>query len=397
MKKLYFLIALFLSLLSHSQETYFINSDTRLYTSTNTSDFLGYFKYGAQVQLLSDSKNGWYKVKADNFSEGYVPAKFISTSLNAGDIKTVDPENPILFGGDHYHGSNHLFILAAGLKARALPDRNSKVREILFTGDAVSIDYLPKDENEWVNLSGGFKEEYIMFTLRKFVGKRPNMNALLKDFDKLDVNNIPDRKTISERIVELAWNSDKTTLTPAYQRYYEVVKQLNDPKLLAETELNMAIVKGLMKSKTAEQIIAFSKKAEFSLKGTKTKSFYLSQTELVKIFGKPAKKANISDECGIYLSDLFYYYPDLETSVDEKKNQAEIVKVYINENNKLIINANSVLDNSVSEKAFIEKYGTYIDASLKSPHHYAIMMEDSQFRIEFKDGKLFSVEIFFYC
>ncbi|SHH08826.1 SH3 domain-containing protein [Flavobacterium defluvii] len=397
MKKFYFLLAFFCSILLHSQERYFINSDTRLYTSANTSNFLGYFKYGAQVQLLSENLNGWYKVQADNLTEGYVPGKFISKSLNASDIKTTDPENPIIFGGDNYHGSNHLFVLAAGLKARSLPDKNSKIREILFTGDPVTIDYLPKNEDEWVNISGSFDPEYARFTLRKFVGKRPDMKVLLKDFDNLNVENIADRKTISERIVELAWNSDKTTLLPAYQRYYEVIKQLNDPKLLADTELNMAIARGLMKSKKAEEIFAFTKKAEFSLKGTKTRSLYLSQTELVKIFGKPTKKANVSDECGIYLSDLFYYYPDLEVSVDEKKNQAEIVKVFINENNKLIINANSILDNSISEKAFIEKYGTYIEASLKSPHKYSIVMEDSQFRLEFKDGKLFSVEIFFYC
>ena len=46
----------------------------------------------------------------------------------------------------------------------------------------------------------------------------------------------------------------------------------------------------------------------------------------------------------------------------------------------------------MSEKAFIEKYGTYLEASLKSPHIYSIIMEDSQFRIEFKDGKLFRVD-----
>lgn len=397
MKKIYFLIALFCTPLLHSQERYFINSDTRLYTATNTSDFLGYFKYGAQVHLLSENQNGWYKIQADNFNEGYVPAKFISKSLNASDVKTVDNENPIIFASDHYHGSNHLFVLVAGLKARALPDKNSKIREVLFTGDPVTIDYLPKNEDEWVNIAGSFDEEYAKYTLRKFVGRRPDLNVLLKNFDKADVNNITERKTISERIVELAWNSDKSTLVPAYQRYYEVVKQLNDPKLLAETELNMALAKGLAKSKKAEEIIAFSKNAEFLLKGTKTKSLYFTQKQLVKTFGNPPKKANISDECGIYLSDLFYYYPDLEVSVDEAKNQAEIVKVFINENNKFVINSNAVLDNSLSEKAFIEKYGTYIEASLKSPHYYSIIMEDSRFIIEFKDGKLFSVEIFFYC
>lgn len=398
MKKLYFLIAICFSFLSHSQERYFLNSDTRLYISASTSaDFLGYFKYGAEVRLLSENQNGWYKVQADNFNEGYVPEKFVATRLNAKDIKIKDPESPILEGGDAYYGGNHLFVLVAGLKARALPDKNSKIKEILFTGDPVAVNYLPKNQEDWVNINGNFDEEYAKYTLRKFIGVRPDFETLLKDFDKLDINAVSERKTVSERLVELAWNSEYFKLEPAYKRYYEVVKQINDPKLLAETELNMAIAKGLAKHKLSEQIVSFVKKAEFSLKGTKTKSLYLSQNDLVKVFGKPTKKANVGDECGIYLSDLFYYYPDLEVSVDEKKNQAEIVKVFINENNKFIINPNAVLDNSMSEKAFIEKYGTYIDASIKSPHKYSIIMEDSQFRLEFKDGKLFSVEIFFYC
>lgn len=398
MKNLNFIIALFCSVLLHSQQRYFLNSDTRLYTTTNTAaEFLGYFKYGAEVRLLSENKNGWYKVQADNFNEGYVPDKFVAKSLNARDVKIKDNENPILEGGDAYYGGNHLFVLAAGLKARVLPDKNSKIREILFTGDAVPVNYLPKSSEEWVNINGNFDEEYTKFTLKKFLGARPNFDTLLKDFDKLDVNAVTERKTISERIVELAWNSEYDKLTPAYQRYYEVVKQLNDPKLIADTELNIALAKGLTKHKLPEQITAFVKKAEFSLKGIKTKSLYLTQKELVKTFGEPAKKASVGDECGIYLSDLFYYYPDLQSSVDEKQNQAEIVKVFINENNKFIINANSVLDHSMSEKAFIEKYGTYIEASLKSPHIYSILMEDSQFRIEFKEGKLYSIEIFFYC
>ena len=398
MKKLYFLIALFCSVLLHSQERYFLNSDTRLYTAASSSaTFLGYFKYGAEVRLLSESKNGWYKVQADNFNEGFIEEKFVTTRLNAKDIKIKDNENPIIEGSDTYYGGNHLFVLVASLKARALPDKNSKIKEILYTGDPVAVNYLPKNQDDWVNINGSFTEEYAKYTLRKFIGNRPNFDALLKEFDKLDVNAIADRKTISERIVELAWNSDYAKLAPAYQRYSEVVKQLNDPKLIAETDLNMTIAKGLAKHKLPEEIVAFSKKAEFVLKGIKTKSLYLTQKDLVKTFGQPSKKESIGDECGVYLSDLFYYYPDLEISVDEKKNQAEIVKVYINENNKFIINANSILDHSVSEKAFIEKYGAYIEASIKSPHNYSILVEDSRFKIEFKDGKLFSVEIFFYC
>ncbi|UTN03864.1 SH3 domain-containing protein [Flavobacterium bizetiae] len=397
MKKYYLFILLFTTVLLHSQERYFLNSDTRLYTSANTSaEFLGYFRYGAEVQLLSESKDGWYKVKADNLSEGYIPEKFIATRLNARDVKVKDGENPLI-ESDDYYGSNHLFVLVAGLKARAQPDKNAKIREILNTGDPVAINYLPKNQEDWVNISGQFNDEYAKFTLRKFVGKRPDFNSLLKDFDKLDVTNITERKTIGERLVELAWNSETTTLAPAYQRYYEVVKQLNDPKLLADTELNMAVAKGLAKHKKPEEILAFVKKSEFILKGLKTKAWYLTQKDLVKIFGKPTKTAHVNDECGVYLSELFYYYPDLEASVDEQKNQAEITKVFINESNKLVLNPNATLDHTLTEKAFIEKYGAYINASIKTPHIYAIQIEDSEFRIEFKDGKIFTIEIFFYC
>jgi len=397
MKKLYFLL-FFCSILLHSQERYFLNSDTRLFTSPNSSaDFLGYFKYGAEVRLLSENQNGWYKIQADNLSEGYIQEKYIAKSLNAKDIKIKDPKNPILEGGDAYYGGNHLFVLAAGLKARALPDKSSKIREILFTGDPVPVNYLPINPDEWVNINGSFNEEYSKYTLRKFLGSRPNFDALLKEFDNLDANALNERKTVSERIVELAWNSEYAKLTPAYQRYYEVVKQINDPKLLEETELNMALAKGLANHKLNEQIIAFTQKSHYSLKGFKTKSVTISKTDLIKTMGNPNKKAQISDECGIYLSDLFYYYPDLEVSVDEKQNQGEIIKVFINENNKFIINSTATLDYTLSEKAFIEKYGTYIEASLKSPHIYSIIMEESQFRLEFKDGKLFSVEIFYYC
>lgn len=397
MKKYYLFILLFTTVLLHSQERYFLNSDTRLYTSSSTSaEFLGYFRYGAEVQLLSESKDGWYKVKADNLSEGYIQEKFVATRLNARDVKVKDSENPLI-ESDDYYGSNHLFVLVAGLKARAQPDKNAKIREILNTGDPVAINYLPKNQEDWVNISGQFNDEYAKFTLRKFVGKRPDFNSLLKDFDKLDLTNITERKTIGERLVELAWNSESTTLAPAYQRYYEVVKQLNDPKLLADTELNMTVAKGLAKHKKPEEILAFVKKSEFILKGLKTKAWYLTQKDLVKTFGKPPKTAHVNDECGVYLSELFYYYPDLEASVDEQKNQAEITKVFINENNKLVLNPNATLDHTLTEKAFIEKYGAYINASIKAPHIYAIQIEDSEFRIEFKDGKIFTIEIFFYC
>ncbi|WDF62203.1 SH3 domain-containing protein [Flavobacterium sp. KACC 22763] len=398
MKKLYFLFAFCSSFLLHSQEIYYIKSDTRLFTSKNkSSDFLGYFKYGASIKLLSKNENGWYKIQSDNFSEGYVEAKYIAETLNASDIKTKDKENPIIESGDNYYGSPHLFVLAAGLKARAMPDKTSKIREILFTGDPVPVNYYPKSQDEWVNISGTFRDEYNKFVQRKYIGQRPDFDKLINEFDKLDVSKINERKTLSERIVELAWNSGYKKLAPAYQRYSAVVKQINDEKLISETELNELLARKLGQQKTFDEITAISKKAEFSLKGVKTKTFNLPLSELLKLYNQPLKKKTMEDGCGIYLSDTFYYYSDLEVSVDESKNLVEIVKVFLNENNKFILNSKTIFDYKLTERDFIEKYGTYIETSLKTPHHYSLNLEDGQIQLQFKDGKLFSVEIFYYC
>lgn len=392
---LYFLL---FSTFIFAQERYFLKSDTRLYTTNSTSSsFLGYFKYGAEIQLLSANENGWYKVKSDNLSEGFVPSKFVSKTLNVSDLKTKDTENPIIEGGDEYYGGNHLFVLGAGLKARALPDKTSKLREILTCGEPVAVNYLPLNSEEWVNISGSFNVEYAKYVQRKYLGNRPNFEELSNQFDKLNASNIAERKTVAERLVELAWNSENEKLIVAYDKYYSVVKQLNDEKLLADSEVNMLLAKSLSKHKSDESIIDFTKNAEFVVKGIKSKNYQIAYKDLIKAFGKPTKTEKISDECGVFLSDIFYYYKDLQVSVDVKQNIAELIKVLINSNNKFVINANSILNNTTTEKEFITKYNSYIDAHFKTPHIYYLMIDAGSITIEFKDGKIYSVTIGFDC
>jgi hypothetical protein len=398
MKTRFILLLIFMSTFLSAQERYFLKSDTRLYTSNSTSSsFLGYFKYGAEIQLLSENENGWYKVKSDNLSEGFVPAKFVSKTLNAADVYTKDNENPVLYGGDGSHGGNHLFILGAGIKARALPDKTSKLKEILTCGEAVSVNYSPLNSEEWVNISGSFNPEYARYVQRKYLGNCPDFDELMKQFDKLAETNIVDRKTISERLVELAWNNQKSKLITAYDKYYSVIIQLNDKKLLAETELNMLLAKKQSVEKNYEKIIPFSEKIELIIKGAKSKNYTISLKDLLKTCGKPTKTKRISDECGVYLSDLFYYYADLEVSVDEKQNLVELITVKINGHNKLLID-NTILDNSTNEKDFIIQYGDYIDTYFKSPHVYYFSLDDgSSIAVEFIDGKLYQVKINFDC
>ncbi|MEO8515583.1 MAG: SH3 domain-containing protein [Flavobacterium sp.] len=382
--------------LLYAQENRFINSDTKLYTSkSNATKFLGYFGYGAQIQIISQDNDGWSKIKSDNLSEGYVQTKFISERLNASNVHPIDPKNPII-RADSYYGNNHLFVMTASVKARVLPDKTSKARQILSTGDPVAVNYCPANTEEWVNISGSFDTELVTYIQRKHLGKRPVFDEMVKEFDKLATFNIAERKTVSERLVELAWNSDPKTLLPAYDRYYYVTKQLQNEKLIADTEMYMTLAKGLVNHKSSEEVKAFLKNAAFVIDNISFKDFKISQKELVQHFGKPTEIKTISDECGVYLSDTFYYYPDFEIAVDEKKNNAELVKVYLNEHTKFVINSSAVLDHTLSEKDFITKYATYIGKQ-KTPHIYLFPIEDGSYIVAFRDGKIYSIEIAYSC
>ncbi|WP_445721719.1 SH3 domain-containing protein [Flavobacterium sp.] len=201
MKKRFIYLLFFLSFISNAQKRYWIVNDTRLFEKPSLdSNFHGYFKYGASIEILSDDESGWIKVKADNNDIGFIKKKLISTSLNASDKITVDIENPIIKGGDSYYGGNHLFVLVAGLKLRTEPNSIAKIGSITTAGMPVSISYIPLSDEEWVCVNN-------QFTLRKFIGNRPNLESLYEEFNKIDINNIKERKKISERIVELAWNT----------------------------------------------------------------------------------------------------------------------------------------------------------------------------------------------
>lgn len=390
------IIVFILCNLLYAQETHFINSDTKLYTSkSNPSEFLGYFGYGARIQVLSQDNDGWSKVKSDNLSEGYVPTKSISERLNASDIHTKDAKNPIL-SADSYYGNNHLFIIAASVKARVLPDKTAKAREILTTGDPVAVSYYPINEEDWVNISGSFDKEMATYIQRKHLGKRPVFEDMIKEYDKLAPFNIAERKTVAERLVELAWNSEPKTLLPAYDRYYYITTQLNNEKLVADTEMYMTLAKGVVNHKFFDEIQIFLKNAEFTIDNISFKNFKISQKELVEHFGKPTEIKTISDECGVYLSNTFYYYPNFEVSVDEKQNKAELVKVYLNEQTKFVINPTSILDYTLTEKDFITKYATYIQKS-KVPHVYFFPIENGAYIVQFKDGQIYSIEITHSC
>jgi uncharacterized protein YgiM (DUF1202 family) len=142
MKKILITILLFfVHTLLIAQDRFWIIKDTRLYEKPSaTSNFFGYFKYGAEVKILEDKNIGWLKVKSDNFTIGYVKKELIRTSMSGYDKNIVDSSNPIIVGGDGSHGGNHLFVTVAGLKVRSLPNKTATIKQMLLNGEAVSVD-----------------------------------------------------------------------------------------------------------------------------------------------------------------------------------------------------------------------------------------------------------------
>lgn len=389
------LLFLLLINLCFSQQRYWIINDTRFYEKpTTTSTILGFFKYGAEVKILEEDNTNWTKIQADNLTIGFVLKKLISTRLLHDDSVSEDNENPILKGGDNYYGGNHLFVTVAGLKARALPNKNASVKQILTNGEAVHIDYFPKNQDEWANIGHGFGEnaKYVQI---KFLGKRPDFDILLKQFNKLESSKIDERKTIAERLVELATNSEKSFLKPAFEKYLEVVKQLNDTEKIIKTEFNLFVLDNLHSE--GNQNIEFANNSEFIINGKKSLNFIIPLNNLISTHGLPLKKETISDDCGIYLNELFYIYESIDASVDEKQNKAELVTVKITSKNKFSFNKNHILDNLITESEFIKRYGKYIHIDFKNPNLYIMYKEDSSILFEFKEGKLFSISINNYC
>ena len=401
MRKLIFIyLFLFTSVFSIAQDRYWIINDTKLFEKPSTeSKFYGHFRYGAEVKIIEDLKNGWLKVQSDNFTIGFVKKEFILTTMNGNDKIIEDPSNPIIKGGDAYYGGNHLFVTVAGLKARSKPDKMSSVKEILTNGDAVSVSYFPINKEEWVNIGYGFESNAAKFVLAKFLGKRPVYEDLLTQFDQLPKSNIAERKTIGERLVELTWNSGDINELSALERYLDVAKQLNDEKLIKDTEFNILIAKNLLLNSDLDFKLLQEKiqSSYFEINGFKFDNTAISYTDLLKKFGKPSKIENVEDECGVYLSNVLYHYSDFIISVDQETNKAELVEIFFKPNTKYYFDTKSIISQKILEEDFILKYGKYLNYSFKNPHFYNIPFDSGFYSIYFKDGILYSIEINYYC
>ena len=385
------LLFLFCTTSSFTQEQKFLNNDTRLYTEASTSSkFIGFFRTNAQVEVISKYDDNWHFVKADNHNTGYVLTKYLSNKYTSNSTQPQDLENPIL-RGDQYYGNYHLFVNVASLRARGAPSKTGKIITTLTTGEAVPVKYVPLDIEDWVFISSG------RFIQRKYLSKRPKYEELMKLFDNFEIDNITDRGKIAERIIQLAWNSDHSQLYKAYKTYYQVAIQLGNNELIEDVKMNLVLAKGLASTKPFEEIQTFINEAHFKIKNLNVNDTYINYEDLISNYGEPTHMEGISDECGVYFGDTFYKYPKMLLSVNKKDNKAELVTVQIDINNSFYLNKNVVLDYTVTEKEFVSKYAQYIYTNFNYRNQYTFLTDDGGYNIMFKNGKIYSVNVYYLC
>jgi len=391
MKLKIFLFLFVFTTLLFSQEQKYLNNDTRLYTKANSdSEFIGFFKVNAQVQLISKYNDNWYFVKADNNNTGYVLTKYLSDKYTSNPTEAEDKENPIL-RGDQYYGSYHMFINVASLRARGLPNATGPIVSALTTGEAVPVKYIPLDEDDWVFISSG---RYIQ---KKYLGERPVFSELLNLFDSFETDNINDRKKIAERLVQLAWNGETENLPQAYNIYYNVAKQLKDIALIEDIETKLILVNGLTTKKPYQETEAFIENADFIIRGVNVENHFIKLNELVKVYGEPTKIDLISDECGVYYSETFYTYPNMVLSVNKEENLADLYTVFINPNNSFKIDDDHIITHNTSERDFLIKYAQHIFTGIANLHIYTIQTDSGGYNFTFKNGKIVSIDFYNLC
>jgi len=369
-------------------ERYWIVSPTYLYENPKEeiTERLGLLVRGAEVKILSsDIAATWIKVKVDNNQEGYILSRFVKNRLNSKDEYEISPA-PII-ENDGYRGDPHMFIIVATLKGRSEPNQNANVKKIFTTGEAVSVDFYPFSENEWVNVGG---EVYVQ---QKYLGERPIFEDYVAQFNNYENDDIQNRKKIAERAYELAWNSNKD-IEKANEMLLSVANYEKNEQLIKKLKLESLIHKNRIDIHEEENV---NKSLEVLINNEVFQHTDKRFSELKNELGKAKTTIKIEEDC-CYAGDTKYIYDEGEIVVDEENNYYEIASLNLQHYNvKLLINGFE-LDAKTTEKAFIESSHAinYYSGLDPNQYHLDIGVEWAAFIIDFKNGFPNELNIFVY-
>lgn len=349
------------------------------------SQTVGLLHCGTKVTVLDVLTKGWYKVRVDNGSDGYVSALNLAVDLNASDCIGAKPPFPP--EGDLYYGSSTLFVLGASVKARASPNPNSKVFKIFHTGDAVQITFDPGHGDDWAFISNVYGQGFV---LRKFLGRQPQLPDLISRFDRLTASDLPARRAAAERAVELAWNTEGASVIPALERFLSVARDLDNPQLVQDTELAMKLARGQNKRVTPESIEAIMKssKTYLVILGKKFPGPEVKLASVSQILGDPIKVTKwklTGAEC-MGTGDYHYQYPFANFDFHLEDKTLGLMDVDLQFPGNAFVLDGFTINADTSENEFLTRFSHLIASNGFEMHRYNIWSSGESYIFEFENG-----------
>lgn len=389
-----FCLILCVSHFTKAQNAFYISNNTIAFESPYTSSkTVGFFVRGAKITTNNSLSDEWIEVLRDYQDPIYIQNISVKKTLNAND--SYDKALAPVIESDNYYGSPHLFVNVAGLKYREYPSQ-STVKGILLNGTVVPTSFYSYDENEWVSL-GLENGDHKGFVQQKFLGKRPTIKELKKNFE--NSKEIYEQKKWAERILELGWNSDKKETIEALQIYQQYAQKNETPERRTRVENQLNILKASLNidSDKVNQMIN-NRVFGFTLNGIIEPKDGFSKKDLEKYLGAQVKSYTDLDDCtlGDYETNIFYKSAELvghdvyKTNYLRKMDIINFSGFRMNDNQ---FDSNTTVDDFLSKSiGFISDFNP-----ISETYFVNIPYTEGVYAFKFKNDKLWEVKIIYYC
>lgn len=384
------------------QRPLFIISTTKVYNQPAwEAATLGVYARGGTADVIKKLNNNWSQVVVENGDTGFVPTKFLVSSLNARDQYEKDPQDFVSPGDTNaVYGSVHLFVTAASVKARAIFAKDKPVVRILRANEPVSVTYLPYNENKLVKVGGGiFEKHEMIFIPKKFLGKRLDFTASLNQFKTM--NDGGAKKQLAERIYEMSWLENKANNLLGAQLFRNYAKETGNNVLYEQLAFEEFLLKETQQEKNGDALLEMfkNKPLTYYVQG-KALPFLFTEKDIEQI-NLPKKiitNGKGYPECGVEITKE-YRFDHFKVFHSSSDSLTYIPEIYFTTNDISVSLAGFKIDHTTTEEDFIKKFGGFISYTwLETPHVYVLPEPDAAaFVFHFKNGKLEKMEYFFYC
>lgn len=397
------LLCIFHHAQSQNSRLLYLQSTSKVYDIPSAKGkAIGIYARGGAATELKKFNNGWSEILVENGDKGYIPTRLLVASLNARDSYEKDPPDFILPGepGAEY-GSPHLFITAAGVKARAIFAKNKPVVRVYHTNEPVGINYLPYDENRLVRIGGnGYANDRSgwLFTQRKFLGRKLDFDNTVRTYNQLGETDTAKRKMLAERIYEMSWRENKSKNLQGIQLFRNYQKEAGNTQLYQQLAFDEFLLKATQDADKQLSTAFADAPIRFTILG-KMLPIDFSEKDILEI---PLSRRIITDgtgypECGVEVTKE-YAFDHFKVYYSQTEGLTYIPEIGFNKKEITITIAGFTIDGDTTEEAFLQKLGKFVHYNwLDKPHVYYISGDGDALALTFKNGWAVLYEYWFYC